>query len=171
MPTCSAPLHVSEAIDALGYLKPRCIPQLAALLDQNPSVHPTELGRMYRSALPQLNADEKRAAGINGRAKFSVTALADLTEKGRQSPIKAFEITLLRAAFSKFWCEAILSGRNMAADYYSVSGVDPTCPGCRRIGKARWSENQVALLPPPDCVREACTVHAMPQIDFLKGIT
>jgi hypothetical protein len=164
---------VREAIFKLGYVNPQYDHTLAILLDEFPGEHPFKIARWFRSQGEPLSEQERRKYGIRKTAYFSRAAFDSLTERGKQNPLHALDITLLRASLSYLRAKNIQSAkdrRNLtenATVVLSVLGTFPDCHGCNRLNKQRIDIDDVAaLIPPADCNREACAIVVMPRVEF-----
>lgn len=105
-----------EAVARLGLLKPAAEPTIVTLLENRAGEHPRTAATAWRKAGEQLPAEEKRMLGIGANAFFSRQALDELGEKGFADPLRAHELTLLRATFVMFRHRNAVSYRKVMAE-------------------------------------------------------
>lgn len=108
----------NEALTRLGLLKPLAAPMITGLLENLAGEHPRTACAAYRKSGEQVSRDEKRKLGIRANAFLSRKALEELSEKGLVDPLRAHELTLLRASF-------VLSRYRNAASYAKVMADHP----------------------------------------------
>ncbi|HEY4251484.1 MAG TPA: minor capsid protein [Roseomonas sp.] len=124
--------YVPAAIAALGYLRPACADWLTdAMLDAQPGgIEPAVLA--LRKRKPQLNRAEKRRIGIRSEIPFSRQAFDMLTEKGRTTPLRAFEATADLAAARQAAVAAERQQRAIGITRYVWTAHDDAalCPDC-----------------------------------------
>lgn len=161
---------VDEAIQSLGYLKPEAAQTLCELIASDPNASHKSVSTAYRKSGTQLSAEEKKALGIRGNAFMTKEAFADLTEKGRQNPLGAHEITMRRAAFAHGRVLEISKAQRAGVKEWKVMGLPEECPGCKRLVDAKLSADDISPTGPHDCAREACALFYMPDLrDVMKG--
>lgn len=150
-------LAAREAIDRLGLLRPEAVSTIERMLLEPTGAHPKAVCTAYRKVGIQLGSAEKRELGIRSNGFMSRMALAELSEKGRESPLKAHETTLLRAFFTVSRYRSASSIWRMRQDHpdwpmtltYEVIHNDP-CEYCRSrdgtVVRSDWD-----ILPSVDC--------------------
>lgn len=111
-------LATKEALTRLGLLKPPAAPTITALLENLAGEHPRTACTAYRKTGEQVSAEEKRRLGVRANAFLSRQALGELSEKGLADPLRAHELTLLRASF-------VLSRYRNAASYEKAMADHP----------------------------------------------
>jgi len=167
--------HVSEAISALGYVKPEYASVLEALMPRCMTEHPHAVAREIRKTGTQITDDEKTRLGIKRNGFMSREALSMLTDHGKQHPLLALENTLLRALFSCYRERHIeelyeLQRQCDKPVFALIKGAVADCPGCAKLDlKVRPSE-AAAQFPIVGCSRDACAVLMEADIDFLTGV-
>lgn len=102
-----------EAVELLGLLKPEALETVFELLDNPDGSHPRAICTAYRKRGEQLQDAEKKVAGIRKNAFMSRKALAEITAKGMQEPLRAHELTVLRGSFAIFRHGNALSAERM----------------------------------------------------------
>lgn len=158
---------LNEAIAALGYLNTEAFEHLLPLMPRCLYEHPRQVATWLRKQGEQISPAEKKALGIRRNAFMSRQALADLTAKGLASPLKAHEVTLLRATFSMFRLRTITNGLNSGAAEFRFSATHSECRGCERLQGSFALRHEVSPDSPPDCSREACSLHIDAKFDWL----
>lgn len=157
----------SEAIQALGYLRPRAAEVIADMIEEVMVNHPRSTTTTYRKNGEQISDVQKKALGIRKNAFFSRAALEELTEKGLSNPLDAHEITLRRATFSFLRVSAIRQGWDHGYDQFRHSSFDTTCPACHALDDKITSGAQAQVFPAPECIcatgRFGLSIH----IDFI----
>lgn len=168
---------VTEAVSALGYLKPEFTTVLVALMPRCiQGEHPHAVARAVRREGTQISLAEKRELGLRANAFMSVEALAMMTDKGRSQPLEAIENTLLRASFRHFRLREIQRARDMPREIgcpvsIRLTGVFPDCPGCHRLNKRITDPDLVeAEFPIPGCARDACAVIIEIEVDYHRRV-
>lgn len=163
--------HVDRSVRRLGYLKPECVPRLAGLMDEHEGQHPHQIARKFRQIGAPLSRDEKKTIGLRTNADMTAEALAALTAKGRQSPVRGLEATLLDASFAYFRHRSIgsLDGTELATyAKYVLSAAWKDCAGCVRLEGSEVDVNDLDDLPPYDCERETCALSIRADVDFIQ---
>lgn len=166
-------LAVAEAVRSLGYVQEAAAPALLRLLDECETEHPRSACARYRGAGEQLDRQEKRALGIRANAAMSRQAASELTTRGRSNPLRAHELTVLRAVFTRHRWRSVMSGLEVrdlpvAFRYRAIS----RCAGCDRLSAPGAIAVEHALLfPPPDCEHEACNLAVAFKVDFLAALS
>ena len=160
-----------EAIDSLGYLLPSALPSVLALLQDAMFEHPKKACARYRGIGEQLSRDEKRVAGVRANALLSRQAFGELTARGKTVPLRAHELTLLRAEFTLCRKSAITRaehpefGPHTKFSHVQLSGG---CRGCARLkGFGRVPAEHVQVMPPIDCETETCNLMVDVHMDWL----
>tara|TARA_R100001132_G_scaffold25020_1_gene24825 strand:- start:56 stop:682 length:627 start_codon:yes stop_codon:yes gene_type:complete len=166
---------VNEAICRLGLLEPNTERTLIKLLNNSEGEHPRALACTHRKEGSQLSDDEKRAAGIRQNAFMSQIAFNELTERGREDPIHAHELSLLRAQFSLFRYRTALSTREMMKRHrdhvgYIILKYDmfhqDTCACCQALNGKPVPDNW-GLLPPESCECTTAPYGLRTEVDFI----
>lgn len=153
---------VDEAIQSLGYVKPEAASKLCELITRDETLSYSSVSTAYRKEGPQISADEKKALGIRANAFMSKEALADLTEKGRNNPLSAHEITMRRAAFAHGRVREITKAQEAGVSSWKAISVPGECPGCLRLSDTKLCAEEISPIGPPDCAREACAICYLP---------
>ena len=109
-----------EAVAYLGLLKPAAEPTIVRLLENRAGEHPRTVATVWRKAGEQVSAEEKRILGIRPNAFLSREALDELAERGFADPLRAHELTLLRATFVLFRHRNAVSYRKVMAEHPDV---------------------------------------------------
>ena len=161
-----------EAVEHLGLLKPGAAATIKDLLCDFHGEHPRSVCTTYRKMGGQLSDDEKRAIGIRANAFLSRAALAEISEKGMLDPIRAHEITLLRASFVIFRHRNAQSYARMMANHpdypieiqYDVFHPD-ACTVCSGLDRtpvpADWG-----LFAPTGCTCLTAPYGLRSEVDF-----
>jgi len=113
-------LAARESVARLGLLKPAAVPTIVTLLENRAGEHPRTVATAWRKAGEQVSVDEKRMLGIRPNAFLSREALDELAEKGFADPLRAHELTLLRATFVMFRHRNAVSYRKVMAEHPAV---------------------------------------------------
>ncbi len=106
-----------EAVAHLGLLKSDAVETVFGLLDNPHGFHPRAICTAYRKGGEQLEDGEKKAAGIRKSALMSRDAIAEITAKGMQDPLRAHELTVLRGSFAIFRHRNALSAERMMQEH------------------------------------------------------
>ena len=109
-----------EAIARVGLLKPAAEPTIVTLLENLGGEHPRTAATAWRKAGEQVSGEDRRLLGIRAKAFFSRQALGELAEKGFADPLRAHELTLLRATFVMSRHRNALSYRKVMAEHPQV---------------------------------------------------
>lgn len=88
--------YIDEAIIALGYIKPECGEWLTSFAEQYSQNGWGDVARLARTMGEPMAAERRKSLKL-GNIKISVDAYEALTEKGRQVPTQAIELTVQRA--------------------------------------------------------------------------
>jgi hypothetical protein len=102
-----------EAVAYLGLLRPEATETVFRLLDNPDGSNPRAICTIYRKKGEQLHEGEKKVAGLRKKAFMSREALAEITAKGMQDPLRAHELTVLRGSFAIFRHRHALSAEHM----------------------------------------------------------
>lgn len=165
-------LAVAESVRALGYVQPFASAALLQLLSECETEHPRAVCTRYRRSGVQLDRQEKRVLCIRTNAAMSQQAASELTPKGCSNPIRAHELTVLRAVFTRQRWRSVMS-RTVITEYPVIlryEGIS-RCAGCIRLeslGAIQFT--QAELFPPPDCGNEACNLGFAVRVDFLAKL-
>lgn len=129
-----------EALARLGLLKPLAAPTIVALLENLAGEHPRTACTAYRKTGEQISAEEKRRLAIRANAFLSKKALSELSDKGLVDPLRAHELTLLRASFVLSRHRNALSYARVMADHPEVRMVvrydafhHDSCDACKNL--------------------------------------
>jgi hypothetical protein len=109
-----------EAVAHLGLLKPAAEPTILRLLENRAGEHPRTVATAWRKAGEQVSAEQKRMLGIRVNAFLSREALDELAERGFADPLRAHELTLLRATFVLFRHRTAVSYQKVMAEHPDV---------------------------------------------------
>lgn len=166
--------YVQEAISSLGYVRPEYDTAIAIIMEAKEGYHPRDVALAYRKIDPQLSTDSKRSLGLRANTFFSQEAYDCLTAKGLGQPVDGLATTILRAMFSYFRDRHVAQGQKSVASglpgWFKISRLHQDCAGCDRLDGTGLSSNEVAMLPPSDCQREACSLLIIWQVDWLADI-
>jgi hypothetical protein len=166
--------YATEAVCALGYVKPEYDTAIAIMMEANEGYHPRDIALAYRKLDPQLSADEKRSLGLRANTFYSEEARNCLAEKGLSNPVDGLTKTILRAMFAVFRDRHVAMGQEIIAKglegWLDLSRCHPDCAGCDRLDGSRMYSNEIAQLPPCDCAREACSLLMVWKTDWLANI-
>ncbi len=102
-----------EAVEYLGLLKAEAVETVFGLLNNPDGSHPRAICTAYRKKGDQLHAGEMKLAGIRKNAFMSRKALAEISAKGMQDPLRAHELTVLRGSFAIFRLRNALSAEHL----------------------------------------------------------
>ncbi|RFC66483.1 hypothetical protein DYI37_03305 [Fulvimarina endophytica] len=155
-----------EAVDALQYLRPSAVSNVAHLAQSCGFQHPRSVVTAHRKAGPQLSRNEKREAGIRANGFMSQSAYEELTDAGKAKPMEAHYHTVMRAFFTHNRAREI--ERSSSSPYASASyrSTFPDCRGCARLD---GTEAETPT-PPPDCDYEWCPLGIRYSFDFLGEV-
>lgn len=165
---------IEEAIHSLGYLRLEALPAIIKAIESAPNAHPRDRARFFRKQGNQLSADEKRALGLRANTLFSREAFDCLTERGRDKPIEAIENTFLRAVFTDMREGSIRAAEQELHRFgdsleIRVSAPIAECPGCQQLdNKPITPEQARTILPPDNCIREACPITLQTTMDWIE---
>jgi hypothetical protein len=106
-----------EAVAHLGLLKGEAVATVFELLDNPNGLHPRAICTAYRKKGEQLHEGEKKVAGLRKNAFMSREALAEITAKGMQDPLRAHELTVLRGSFAIFRHRHALSAEHIMQEH------------------------------------------------------
>ena len=131
-----------EAVAHLGLLKAEAVATVFGLLDNPDGSHPRAICTAYRKKGEQLHEGEKKVAGLRKKAFMSREALAEITAKGMQDPLRAHELTVLRGSFAIFRHRNALSAEHMMQEHpnlpievqYDVFHPD-SCDVCHALNR------------------------------------
>lgn len=165
-----------EAVDHLGLLRPEAAATVINLLSNFQGEHPRSACTAYRKTGEQLSDDEKRENGIKVNAFMSRAALAEISEKGLADPIRAHEITLLRASFVTFRHRNAQSCARMMADHpdypieiqYDVFHPD-ACPVCASLDRTPVPPDW-GLFAPAGCTCVTAPYSLRSEVDFVAPL-
>ena len=159
-----------EAVKALGYIEPSHIRTLALLQSLCVTHHPREVGTKYRKRGEQLSREEKKALGLRSNTFYSREAFDALTDKGKKSPILAYENTLLRGSFSYFRSTSIGSSVGVKHAHLKYSRMFADCDTCAKLKPTIIQPKQADWRPPSSCERDACGIMLRLEIDFIAAL-
>ena len=165
----AASICLREAIARLGLIEPGAFSALLPLVRYPLVCHPRQLALEHRKAGEQLSASEKKANGLRKSAFMSRAAWEQLTEEGRERPLVAHEVTLLRAIFSlaRYCTQASDAASVRDAFRYDMLNIH-SCRACARLAKLETiSGAEVHILPPLDCEREACNISFRMYVNYI----
>lgn len=106
-----------EAVKRLALLEPGAVPTVDRLLLDADALHPKAICTAFRQEGVQLADHEKKLLGIRKNAFMTREALSELSELGIRDPIRAHELTVLRASFSMFRHRNALSAANLICEH------------------------------------------------------
>ena len=154
----------AEAIAALGLIEPGAMPTILELLRGGAGEHPKATCARYRQQGEQVGDAEKRGLGVRSNGFLSRSALAEITAKGRSDPLRAHELTLLRATFTMLRDRSMLYARQASVQVGGACVVivhetlSANCSACRALDGRRTSIGEAAVLPPAEC-EAPCTAN------------
>ena len=165
-----------EAVERLGLLRPEAAETIIDLLSNFQGEHPRSACAAYRKTGEQLSDDEKRAIGIRSNAYLSRAALAEISEKGMEDPIRAHETTLLRASFVILRHRNAQSSARMMVDHpdypveiqYDVFHPD-ACPICASLDRTPVPRDW-GLFAPVGCTCVTAPYGLRSEVDFLAPL-
>lgn len=160
----------AEAVNSLGYIDPSHIKTVALLQSLCVTHHPRGVATKYRKRGEQLSREEKKALGLRSNAFYSREAFEALTDKGKKSPILAYENTLLRGSFSYFRSTSIASSVGVNHAYLKYSRMFFDCDTCAKLDGHMIQPIQADWRPPSDCLKDACGVLLHLRIDHLADL-
>lgn len=160
----------NEAISSLGYVVPDAAGTIAVLMTFCDVHHPRQVAAKYRKLGDQISREEKRALGIRANGFLSIGALAELTEKGRQAPLHAHYMTLLRATFSHTRLRMIASPPPHEHASLRYDAMFSDCAGCSRLHETSLEAASASPFPPEDCEREGCAIMLRWEVDHFAVI-
>ncbi|ANG95806.1 hypothetical protein A8A54_04470 [Brucella pseudogrignonensis] len=163
-----------EAVDRLGLLKREAEAIIYHMLDKRfAEHHPKAICTEYRKDGEQLSAIEKKSIGLRSDAFFSTKAFVELTEKGKKDPLKAHEITLLRAHFTLRRYQTVIQARSenisQFLDDYKYDVLQMDCPACGQLEGIITKGNDAFIFPPSDCACDTANYSLQPYVDWLAG--
>lgn len=164
-----------EAIRRLGLLRVGAAYTVYNLLEDAQALHPKAICTAYRKQGEQLTDEEKEGLGIRKNAFMAREALTELTELGLQDPIRAHELTVLRASFTMFRYRNAVSARGMMREYpdtpieirYDVFHAD-TCDLCKSLDGKLVDVNW-GLFPPEGCTCVTAPYGLRVHMDYISG--
>lgn len=159
-----------EAVKALGYIEPSHTRTLALLQSLCVTHHPREVATKYRKRGEQLSREEKKALGLRSNAFYSREAFDALTDKGKKSPILAYENTLLRGSFSYFRSTSIASSVGVNHAYLKYTSMFFDCDVCAKLNGQMIKPDQAHWMPPSNCDRDSCGIMLRLGIDFIASL-
>lgn len=150
-------LAAQEAVDNLRLLKPHTVSTVDRLLTQAQELHPRTICSAYRKQGKQLPDEEKKRLGIRKNGFMSREALEEISELGLKDPIRAHELTVLRASFALFRHRNAISAQRFIREQpelpievqYDVSHPD-ACEKCKALHHKPVGPDW-GLLPPSGC--------------------
>lgn len=164
---------VREAISALGLIVPEAEDTMLGFLGDQMEVHPRQTLTEYRKGGEQLSNDEKKALGLRSNAFLSSRAFEDLTEYGREAPLKAHETVLLRAAFTLNryrTLQSIKASDLVGTKVFRGVKYDVLSMGCLVCGPLDGKTIQIAeasIFPLRGCTCDTANFGYRPDVDFL----
>jgi hypothetical protein len=163
-----------ESIDRLELLRPGAEDIIFHLLDGRLIEHPGKLCTAYRQDGEQLSKEEKRALGLRSNAALSRKAFGELTQKGRENPLRAHETVLLRATFTLSRYQAIVRARGFDlpefCDDYRYSMLRADCDACAALDGMIVKGDAAAIFPPPGCTCDTANYGLEVSIDWLANL-
>lgn len=163
----------NEAVTRLGLLKVEAVPTIEKLLLRTGEAHPRGVCSSYRSEGRQLSDEEKSKLRIRKNEHMSQGAFDEITSDGMSSPIRAHELTLLRAAFAVFRHNKALSAQRIISDHprtplsveYDVVHPDACADCLMRHGQPVPSD--WGLFPSNECTCVTAPYGLKLHIDFV----
>lgn len=170
---------VDEAIARLNLITPDARSVVLTMLADGTGEHPRSLCTAYRKQGPQLSRDELKAAGMRSNAFMSREAFAELTAQGKLDPLKAHELTLLRAYFTVSRWRSLRTGREVASQLsvgpaaiqYNYDMLPPVCPTCKALDGTQVEPESAAVFPPDECQCVTANYAIQMRVDWLAGIS
>ncbi|ANL74256.1 hypothetical protein AMC83_PA00029 (plasmid) [Rhizobium phaseoli] len=166
---------VREAISALGLIKPSAEDTMVGFLGDEMEIDPRQTLTAYRKGGEQLSKDEKRALGLRSNAFLSRRAHEDLTEAGREVPLKAHETVLLRATFTlnRYRTLQSIKASDIVADKafkgISYDVLNASCPVCGPLSGKTIQIEDASIFPLKGCTCATANFGYRADIDFLTA--
>lgn len=164
-----------EAVDYLGLLKPQAVNSIENLLSDATSVHPAAICTAYRKNSPQISDEAKKSLGIRKNGFLSSQAFAELSEIGLKNPLRAHELTVLRASFVLLRYCSVQSSLEISTKIGSAfigflfdASVD-ACKSCRGRDGEIVVDPMSAIFPHSDCSCVTANYGIRAHIDWLAG--
>ena len=165
-----------EAVHRLALLKPQAVPTLIMLMANSQGEHPRTSCSAFRKQGTQLSDDEKRTLKIRVNASMSRCALGEISTLGMADPIRAHELSLLRASFAIFRHRNAKSTAQMMLDHpdhpieitYEIFHPD-ACDDCNaRHGSP--VPHDWGLFAPDDCTCITAPYGLHVTVDFFASL-
>lgn len=165
-----------EAVAHIGLLKPEAVETVVRLLDNPDGFHPRAICTAYRKRGEQLQDEDKKVAGIRKSAFMSYNAIAEITAKGMQDPLRAHELTVLRGSFAIFRHRNALSTERLMQEHpdlpievqYDVTHSD-SCGICNARHRKQVGSDW-GLFPPDGCTCITAPFGLRTHADFIGEV-
>ncbi|MCB2074963.1 MAG: hypothetical protein H6917_04925 [Novosphingobium sp.] len=166
-------MAAQEAVERLGLLVPEAVNTVFRLLEDTEVVHPKAICTAFRKEGLQLTDEHKRTLKIRKNAFMTREALAEVSELGMQDPIRAHELTVLRASFAVFRHRNALSAERMMRVHpdmpieveYDMFHPD-TCELCASLHRKPVGLDW-GLLPPSGCTCVTAPYGLHLRVDYI----
>ena len=168
-------MAAEESVGHLKLLKSHAVTIVDSLLENAVHEHPKAICADYRRRGNQISDQEKKALKIRKNAFMNQQALAEISDTGLQDPIRAHELTVLRATFVISRYRTALSAERMILEYahypievqYDVFHPD-ACAVCNSLYR-KPVPSDWALFPPKGCTCVTAPYGLHLNVDYIGG--
>jgi len=168
-------MAAEESVGHLKLLKSHAVTIVDSLLEYGVHEHPKAICAAYRRRGNQISDQEKKALKIRKNAFMNQQALAEISDTGLQDPIRAHELTVLRATFVISRYRTALSAERMILEYahypievqYDVFHPD-ACAVCNSLYR-KPVPSDWALFPPKGCTCVTAPYGLHLNVDYIGG--